>query len=648
MTLPAPDLDDRRFQDLVDEAKHFVQQRCVEWTDHNVSDPGVTMIELFASMVDQLVYRLNRVPDRNYIKFLELVGVKLLPPSSAEVDITFWLSAPQPAAVQVPAGTEVATFRTETEEAISFTVVDDLEIVPCSLLKVATSYRSGPEHDRSEQMTLGRSFSCFDRQPFPGDALYVGLSDAVPRCAITLEFQCSIEGVGVDPKDPPLRWEAWDGDDWVTCEVDSDSTGGLNRDGEVVLHVPPRHTMSVLANSRAGWIRCRLVAAEPGQPTYSASPLISGLSVSTMGGTVAAVHAQVINDEMIGMSEGVPGQRFLLQHRPVVATHEPMIVEVSSGEGWETWNPVLGFGDSQSSDRHFSIDHAAGEVTFGPAVRMPDGSLRQYGAVPPKGAAIRLSSYRTGGGRLGNVARRTITVLRSSIPYIETIENRKPATRGVDGEDIEGAKVRGPIVLRTRNRAVTAEDYEHLAREAVPDVARVKCVPAAEATDPGAVRVLVVPAIGEGDRGRVDFADLVPPDSMLSAIADYLAARKVIGARVMVEPPFYQGVTVVARIRPRLRTSPERLQEDALTALFRYFHPLVGGNEGTGWPFGRTIQLGEVYSVLERVRGTEFIEEVRLYPADPLTGQRGEAVQRLQINRNALTFSYDHQVRVQE
>src|SRR5215207_9631078 len=142
--LPAPNLDDRRFQDLVDDAKRLVQQRCVEWTDHNVSDPGVTMIELFASMVDQLVYRLNRVPDRNYIKFLELVGVKLLPPSSAEVDITFWLAASQPAAVQVPAGTEVATFRTETEEAISFTVVDDLEIVPCTLLKVATSYRSGP------------------------------------------------------------------------------------------------------------------------------------------------------------------------------------------------------------------------------------------------------------------------------------------------------------------------------------------------------------------------------------------------------------------------------------------------------------------------------------------------------------------------
>ena len=76
MVLPAPNLDDRRFQDLVDDAKRLVQQRCPEWTDHNVSDPGVTLIEAFAQMVDQLIYRLNRVPDRNYIKFRDLIGVE--------------------------------------------------------------------------------------------------------------------------------------------------------------------------------------------------------------------------------------------------------------------------------------------------------------------------------------------------------------------------------------------------------------------------------------------------------------------------------------------------------------------------------------------------------------------------------------------
>jgi predicted phage baseplate assembly protein len=83
MALPVPNLDDRRFQDFVDDAKRLISQRCPAWTDHNVSDPGVTLIELFAWMTDQLVYRLNRVPDRQYVTFLDLLGVQLFPPTTS-------------------------------------------------------------------------------------------------------------------------------------------------------------------------------------------------------------------------------------------------------------------------------------------------------------------------------------------------------------------------------------------------------------------------------------------------------------------------------------------------------------------------------------------------------------------------------------
>ena len=132
MPLPAPHLDDRTFQSLVDDAKRLVQQRCPEWTDHNVHDPGVTLIETFAYMVDQLLWRLNRVPDRTYVKFLDLLGVRLRPPTAARVPVTFWLSAPQQTTLDVPAGTQVATARTESEPVV-FTTLDDLAIVPCSM-----------------------------------------------------------------------------------------------------------------------------------------------------------------------------------------------------------------------------------------------------------------------------------------------------------------------------------------------------------------------------------------------------------------------------------------------------------------------------------------------------------------------------------
>ncbi len=123
MSLPAPHLDDRRFQDFVDDAKRLVQRRCPEWTDHNVGDPGVTLIEAFAMMADQLTYRLNRVPDRHYLRFLELIGVRLFPATAARVPVTFWLSAPQDRTVTVPAGTEVATRRTVGEEPVGFSTL---------------------------------------------------------------------------------------------------------------------------------------------------------------------------------------------------------------------------------------------------------------------------------------------------------------------------------------------------------------------------------------------------------------------------------------------------------------------------------------------------------------------------------------------
>src|SRR3954447_15242704 len=121
MPLPTPDLDDRDFQSLVDDAKRLGQRRSPDWTDHNLSDPGVTLIEAFAQMMDQLIYRLNRLPDRHYVKFLELIGMQLFPPTAARGTVTFWLSAPQPVPVLVRAETEVATPRTDTDEPVSFT-----------------------------------------------------------------------------------------------------------------------------------------------------------------------------------------------------------------------------------------------------------------------------------------------------------------------------------------------------------------------------------------------------------------------------------------------------------------------------------------------------------------------------------------------
>jgi predicted phage baseplate assembly protein len=649
MALPTPNLDDRRFQDLVDDAKRMVMRRCPEWTDHNVSDPGVTLIETFAFMTDQLLFRLNQVPDRLYVKFLELIGLRLIPATPAQVDVTFWLSAPAITSVGVPAGTSVATMRTETDESIMFSTNRDLQIIPCVLDRVATQAAADDGiDDRTDELKMNQPFPAFAELPVVGDTLLVGLSTAVPNCVVRLDVHCRVEGVGVHPDHPPLVWEAWNGKEWKKCRVSQDGTGALNANGEIHVHVPADHEAAVLGGERAGWLRARVIEVEADFPKYNASPVITGLSACTVGGTVECDHCEIVNEEVLGVSEGVPGQEFTTLRRPVVIGAGAATLETTSDDGWVEWTAVQHFASSGPNDRHYILDGGSGTISFGPVIREEGGGVRQYGAVPEYGSTVRLRRYATGGGRVGNVGKGTIQTLKSSIPFVARVENLDAAWGGVDGETIDEAKSRGPILLRTRSRAVTAEDYEAITQEAAPDVARVRCVTAGDDdVDAGAVRVLIVPAAAQA-AGKIDFADLVPGEETLARISDRLDEVRLIGTRVLVSPPKYRGVTVVARVIARPRLDTARVRADALEALYKHLNPISGGPDGKGWPFGRPVQAGDVYALLQRVRGVDLVEDVRLFGANPVTGERGEEAQRLDVDPHSLIFSYEHHVRVED
>jgi predicted phage baseplate assembly protein len=645
--LPAPNLDDRRFQDLVDDARRMVQQRCPGWNDHNVSDPGITLLETFAMMVDQLIYRLNRVPERNYVKFLELIGVQMRPPTAARGRATFWLSAPQPQAVLVRAETEVATPRTDIADPIVFSTIEDLNIVPCSLSHAAAAPADGVLKEFTDSLG-GAGFPCFQASPVVGDALMIGLSNAVPAGAVVLRLDCRVSGVGVDPRNPPLAWEAWNGTIWSACDVDRDETGGLNKPGDVVVHLPETHAESTIGGVHAGWVRCRLIAVEPGQRSYTAPPQVTNVSAFTMGATTRIVHAEAVHDEEIGISDGAPGQRFELQRRPVVPWEEPASLKVMDPDGVDIWTPVDQFAEAGADDRVFVVDPVAGEVRFGPAVRVADGSIQHFGAVPAKGAHLRLSVYRTGGGDRGNVAAGQIRVIKTSLPYVARVENRTPAVGGAQAESVQDAKLRGPLVLRSRGRAVTAEDFVELTREAAPEIARVHCI--TDDVTPGSVgvRVLVIPHVATDAVGRMRREDLAPLPESMERIARYLDERRLVGTRVVIEPPDYQWLTAVVSVKARLGHRADTVRSDVLRALYGLFDPVTGGPDGSGWPFGRTVQSVEVASALARVPGVDMADEVsvRLFPADSANGKRGSEVARLALQPNALVYSYEHQVRV--
>jgi predicted phage baseplate assembly protein len=678
-SLPTPSLDDRTFQNLVDEAKRHVQRRCPEWTNHNVSDPGVTLIETFAWMTDLLLYRLNRVPERNYVKFLDLLGVTLFPPAAARVDMSFRLSSHQPVPVRIAAGTVISTRRTTTEQAVTFTTVQDLAVVPATSRVVGTvagGEQGGEFVDRTPGLGFGAAFRTFAEKPVPGDAFYIGLDQPAPSNIVLLQFVCEVGGHGIDPQRPPLAWEAWTPDGWVTCELERDDTLGLNVSGGVELHLPATHGASTVSGVPAAWLRCRVID-RPGVPAYRSSPLISSVTAATVGGNVPALNADPIEQEVLGVSDGTPGQQFAVRRPPVLPDpDQPLELEVGVPEtrpgdadpddppgwvaavpppvgpdgaepaSWEVWTAVDSFADSAPDSRHFAVDATPGEIRFGPAVRLEDGTLRRYGAIPPKGAMLRLRGYRTGGGSGGNVSARAVNVLRTSIPYVAAVYNRRPALGGVDGETVAEATRRGPLELRSRNRAVTAEDFEQLTRQAAPEFARVRCIPVEAGPDAGAVRVLVVPAV-PGIGGPIPLGRLRLPDVARDRVLRVLEERRMVGVRVSVEPPSYLGVRVDARIRARPDVDPERVERAALTALYDYFSPLTGGPGGGGWPFGRPVQVGEVYAVLGRVPGVDFVEEAVLFRANPVTSEVSEPQDRLDLEPTHLVFSVEHQVYVE-
>ena len=654
MSLPTPNLDDRRFQDLVDEAKRMIPRYCPQWTDHNVSDPGVTLIELFAWMVETMIYRLNRVPEKSYITFMDLMGVQLQPPAASRTKLTFWLAAPTNDAVTVPVGTEVATVQTASEAAVSFSTDADLVIRPAKLVACLTSPDEHLFEDQFWKLSVpNQSFVAFSHQPQPGNAFYLGYEQDHSNHILSLWIDCTIEGIGVDPTNPPLSWEVWSNDGWTEAEIDrdengqrNDETGGLNKKGRVVLHLPPGMTPTEIGGKRGYWLRCRHTPPKPGQPTYSASPMIYTIESGSVGGMMTATHARTIVGEMLGRSDGMPGQGFQLEATPVLPRQIHETVEVQEEDGtWRQWEERTDFAASMPQDKHYVLDSVSGEIRLGPFMREPDGTGRQYGAVPARGNMIRFSRYRSGGGSHGNVDTGKLTVLKNAVPYVDKVTNRQPAIGGRDAESLERAKLRAPQLLRTRDRAVTAEDFEYLAKQASSSVARARClqpraVGMSNTPPPGIIQMLLVPDLSSAE-GRILPEHLRMTQEAIQEVQQYLDERRMLTTIIKIGQPDYVWVSVDARLKARHDADPEVVRRDAMTKLYRFLNPVVGGTERNGWPFGRDLYISEVYAVLQSVPGVEYIEHVKLWLED-----KQEPQERISLPPNGLIASAEHRIAV--
>jgi len=646
MPLDPPNLDDRRFQDIVDETKRMIPRFTPEWTNHNVSDPGVALIELFAWMSEMVLYRVNQVPDKLYTHFLNLVGIEPFPASEAHADLTFSLSTPARQVVTIPAGTEVATDAREGAEPVVFATREAATIVPPVLTGSKVARGEGTvTRDVWEDLTVpGGVVTVFASSPLMvGDVWYLAAGESLAGYVVRLEVQAQAEGVGIDPVAPPLAWEVWSGTAWIPTTVESDTTGGLNKDGAVVLLVPRAHEPLVVDGTSAFWLRARLLPAAPGLPTYQTSPRVSSVALDVVGVTVPAEHSRKIAAESLGRSTGVPAQSFPVSHAPVMARRGDETVEVLDRDGVQTWTEVPDFSASGPNDRHVVWSSSTGEVEFGPVIRQPDGTRVQRGAIPQDGAEVRVTGYRSGGGAIGNVGVGTLTRMRSAIPYVAGVTNLRAATGGVDAESTQEAKVRGPLSLRAGGRAVTAGDYEQIARQASIEVARARCLPSWQTGSP-VVRLLVVPALRTAVAShRID--DLALSEDLWTSVSTAIERTRPVGVAVELGTPFYQGVSVAALVTAIPGRPVAMVRQRIDEALTRYVHPLVGGPDAAGWDFGTALTVAGVTQVVEAVEGVLRVEELQIFEYDLRSGRRvGGGRESVALSPDSLFLASDHRV----
>lgn len=755
MTLPAPNLDDRDFKSLIEEARTRIPAYTPEWTDFNESDPGMTLVQLHAWLTETLLYRVNRLPDLAYVNFLNLLGTRPKPARAAQADLTFTFAkldkADDPLTLLVPKATQVGVDDPNLAEPLTFETDETLRGINAAVAAIWLKQAAGGQIVGSyvadeAKLDLPGPFRPFGPTGEIGAEMRVGLLlrpyrdddenymlDRFPEGELNLMvltpqvFEKNADGALIEgpfghecafPWDVAdasgaVIWEAYTGTDpatdfenganWTELSLRGDDTGALGRSGHVYLDIPPNlpqvdfrlfprtvwqddlgltkppasndelvddlddGTLAPTDLDVAVWkdqlgladppladlddLKAAITAAgelnfaavEPETWTdlgYSEPPVdhplvwlrvrqaavldpvpeVSALVLNTIRATAATTRAT----EVLGTSAGRPNQTFRLQRSPVLIdpkTGEPDIaiqLVDTSGEADDDWMRGEDFFGADRATRRYLLDPISGTLTFGDGV---------HGTIPVAGTRIVATGYRVGGGAIGNVAAGTIAKLKSALPQVKSVTNLRAAAGGADAETLDEAKLRAPELLRTRDRAVAAEDFADLALRTPevdlktafalpltrlePNPLGSNLPPVKVENAPGAVTVVVLPVNKEPTPQ--------PSEDQLRLICAWLNDRRLITTELYVTGPDYVKidkleVQIIADQSADLKDVTDR----AANALALFFHPLKGGKpaqpgeEGAGWPIGGDIYVGDVFDLLLSVDGVERVADLKI------------------------------------
>jgi len=629
MPINNPSLDTETFEDLLKEAIKNLPVYSKSWSNYNEADPGITLLELLCFLADNQNYQLNRISEKNYLKFLHLLGDKPRKPTPAKLNI----SLPKPnEKITFPKGTRLIT----EDNEILFETESKLTTIPVTLKKILTSSPKGLEDktDLLENEFLygfgkipknGNSFLLgFDTNYNKKEKLNIGITldksitkyykhyhhefennsghAFYPSCVIQWKYLKNFE------KNNPI---------WEPLSVVEDSTLSLRQNGIVSLNLPfdqiPDYDIDD-SGEKLKWILCVL-----SEGSYEMPPKINSIQLNTINAVQGWSTKQTL-----GSSNGLPDQSFEILDKPLIHVTKLKVKDLKSNK-YSIWNQVEDFDSSGPDDKHYRID------VSGPAVIFGNG---EKGDIPESESEI-IATFRYGTIRKDldlNAIKLTLQDKSKSIPgnYNHTI-----ISSGKEPEDIDTAIKRTRYQLRHSTKAVNMNDYENLVKN-TPGVV-VERVTAVPDSKNNLVNVIVIP--------KSSLHNPVPTSGFLRTINEYLNKHRMLTTQIKVSGPNYIQVSVSVDVEIQSTVNPSEIKKKITDSLNKFLNPASSGNDKLGWKFGRPVFRSEIYAVIKNIYGVQFITK----PYLQAHGKRGTfryETGKIWIDKTSTVYPGNHSISI--
>ena len=595
-------LDDRSFDDLVEAARSRLPAQAPDWTDYNLHDPGITLIELMAWLGEAQIWSLSRLRRDERQAYAAFAGVVPAGPRAARGLVWPDLADPSNALntqVRPLAIGDANPIRPTDADHPACRVAQPTLLVPGRITALTTALSGGARIDQTATNARGQvAWLPFGADAGPRDVLQIAYACASPggladRAAADLGAWLSL-GIRVDgtPRAvvPAARPDAIEatliiGTRRWPLAIGIDGSAGMRRSGVIGLVLPPR-----LPPAPAFAIELRAPRG------FACAPRLRQVALN-----VVAIEQSVTIAAEAHLATGQVDQRIALDDPSLRSNGglallrvdggaAPPRVEVEAGGRRDTWRALPRLDEAGPDDMVYVLDATAGGLQFGNGVN---------GRVPPAGAQV-FVAYSICDGVAGNQPRPRAWFAAGLGPLGRNVD---PLQGGSDAETLLQARGEARRAVRDRHAVATADDLVAAAlAQADLQVARALVLPFARGADtPGDVTLIALRR-----RGTAASAQPEPP-RWLDALRAVLQPRLPLGQRLSVRGPVYVDFALTATLQAAPQRDVATIQAAALAELARRLNPIAAAPGDTERALGAALTTADIGAWLRRLDGVAAV-----------------------------------------